>query len=300
MIGRRLIPLLIDAGSEVTAVARTSSKAALLTKLGATPVTVDLFDPAAVEEAVAGHHTVINIATKIPSGMKVLLPGAFNENIRIRREASQNLAAGAIAARAQRFIQESFAPAYPDRGDEWIDESVAIQPASYLESVKDAESAADEFTKSGGAGVVLRFSMFYGPDSSLTVDIVKAIRNGIAPVFGGPDGYMSSLWTDDAATAVFSALKVPAGVYNVTDNEPMRRGEALSLLASALGAKAPRMPPRWVTALSGSIGDTLGRSLRLSNAKFRQASGWTPTVPTVRMGWKVLIDEMRALGTLPA
>jgi nucleoside-diphosphate-sugar epimerase len=300
VVGRRLIPLLIDAGSEVTAVARTKSKALLLEKLGATPVAVDLFDPPAVEQAVAGHHTVINIATKIPSGMKMLMPGAFDENIRIRREASQNLAAGAVAARAKRFIQESFAPVYPDSGDEWIDESVPIEPAGYVESVRDAESAADEFTKSGGVGVVLRFSMFYGPDSSLTVDIVKAIRKEIAPVFGGPDGYMSSLWTDDAATAVFAALKVPAGVYNVTDNEPMRRGEAFSLLASALHEKPPRMPPRWVTAMSGSVGSTLGRSLRLSNAKFRQASGWTPTVPSVRTGWHVLVEQMKALGTLPA
>lgn len=300
VIGRRLIPLLVDAGGDVTAVARSPAKAAQLKKQGAKPVTVDLFDPAAVEEAVMGHQTVINIATRIPSGMKVMLPGAFDENIRIRREASQNLASGAIAARAQRFIQESFAPAYPDCGSEWIDESVEIRPATYVESVRDAESAADEFTKSGGAGVVLRFSLFYGPDSSLTQDIVRAMKTGIAPFFGGPEAYMSSIWTDDAAAAVFAALKVPPGVYNVTDDEPMRRGEAFELLAAALDARPPRVPPRWLTMITGSLGDTLGRSLRLSNAKFRQASGWTPTVPSVRNGWKVLVSEMKSAGLMPA
>lgn len=300
VIGRRLIPLLVDAGGDVTAVARSPAKAAQLKKQGAKPVTVDLFDPAAVEEAVMGHQTVINIATRIPSGMKVMLPGAFDENIRIRREASQNLASGAIAARAQRFIQESFAPAYPDCGSEWIDESVEIRPATYIESVRDAESAADEFTKSGGAGVVLRFSLFYGPDSSLTQDIVRAMKTGIAPFLGGPEAYMSSIWTDDAAAAVFAALKVPPGVYNVTDDEPMRRGEAFELLAAALDARRPRVPPRWLTMISGSLGDTLGRSLRLSNAKFRQASGWTPTVPSVRTGWKVLVSEMKSAGLMPA
>jgi nucleoside-diphosphate-sugar epimerase len=229
-----------------------------------------------------------------------MLPGAFNENARIRWEASHNLASAAIAARAQRFIQESFAPVYPDRGDEWIDESVPIEPSSYVETVRDAESAAAEFTKSGGAGIVLRFSMFYGPDSSITQDIVKAVCKGIAPVFGGPDGYMSSVWTDDAAGAVFFALRVPAGVYNVTDNEPLRRSEAVTLLAAALGTKPPRIPPRWVTTMAGSLGDTLGRSLRLSNAKFRNASGWTPSVPSVRQGWKHLVSEMKSLGVLPA
>ena len=294
VIGRRLIPLLIDAGSEVTAVARSTAKAAQLKKQGATPVRVDLFDPAAVEEAVMGHHTVINVATKIPSGMKALRPGAFDENAKIRSEASQNLASAAIAARAERFIQESFAPVYPDCGDDWIDESVPIKPAKYVETVLDAESAAEEFTKSGGAGVVLRFSWFYGPDSSLTQDMVKAVRKGFAPVLGGADRYMSSVWTDDAAAAVFAALTVPAGAYNVTDNEPMRRGEAFALLASVLGVKPPRVPPRWVTAAMGSIGDTLGRSHRLSNAKFRNASGWTPKVPGVREGWRVLMEEMNS------
>jgi nucleoside-diphosphate-sugar epimerase len=300
VIGRRLVPMLVDAGAEVTGVARSPEKAAALAKQGATPVTLDLFDPPAVEEAVAGHDTVINIATSIPSGMKVLLPGAFNENARIRREASQNLAAGAIATRARRFIQESFAPAYPDRGGEWVDESVAIEPATYVESVRDAESAAAEFTRSGGAGVVLRFSFFYGPDSTTTQDIVRAVKGGIAPMFGSPDDYMSSIWTDDAASAVLAAFKVPAGVYNVSDDEPMRRGEAVQLLASALGAKPPKMPPKWLTNLTGSLGDTLGRSLRLSNARFRQASGWTPSIGSLRTGWKVLVSEMKSAGLLHA
>ncbi len=289
VVGRRLIPLLVDAGSDVTAVARSPEKSAELKKQGATPVSVDLFDPPAVMDAVAGHNTVINIATKIPSGMKVLMPGSFAENIRIRREASQNLALAAIEARAQRFIQESFAPAYPDRGDEWIDESVPIQPTAHIESVRDAEAAAAEFTRSGGAGVVLRFSLFYGPDSALTLDIINFVRKGIAPLFGGGDGYMSSLWTDDAAGAVMAALKVPAGVYNVSDDIPFRRREAIAILAQELGVKEPKMPPKWMSTMMGSVGEALGRSHRLSNAKFRQASGWIPGIPSVREGFRELV-----------
>ena len=293
VIGRRLVPLLVDAGSEVTAVARTKAKARQLESQGATPVTVDLFDALAVKNAVSGHNTVINMATSIPTGARTFLPGAFRENIRIRTEASRNLANAAIATRAQRFVQESFAPAYPDRDDEWIDEDVPIMPAKYIESVVDAESAAQAFTKSGGAGVVLRFSMFYGPDSPFTLDIVKSVMRGFAPVFGGGDGFMSSIWHDDAAAAVFASLRVPAGTYNVTDNLPMRRREVFNHLAKALGAKPPRIPPLWLTKMTGSIGDTLGRSHRLSNAKFRQASGWVPKVPSVREGWKLLAEELK-------
>jgi nucleoside-diphosphate-sugar epimerase len=291
VVGRRLIPLLVESGAEVTAVARTEEKAQQLRRQGANPKRVDLFDPPAVEDAVGGHDAVINVATKIPSGMKVFMPGAFNENIRIRTEASQNLASAAMASRSRVFIQESFAPAYPDRGAEWIDESVPIAPASYVRSVLDAESAASEFTRSGGTGVVLRFSMFYGPDSSLTLDMIDFVNRGISPALGGGDAYMSSLWTDDAASAVFAALTVPAGVYNVTDDEPMPRREVFSLLARELGVKVPRMLPRWASRIMGSVADTVGRSQRISNAKFRNAANWIPRVSSVRQGWKLLVEQ---------
>ena len=294
VLGRRLVPMLVAAGADVTGVARSPEKSAQLRKQGAKPVRLDLFDPPAVEAAVAGHDAVINVATRIPSGMRVLLPGAFDENSRIRTEASQNLAAAAIATRARVFIQESFAPTYPDRNDEWIDESVPITPAPYVRSVLDAESAADEFTKSGGTGVVLRFSFFYGPDSSLTLDMLDAIKRGIAPVPGAREAYMSSIWTDDAASATLAALSVPAGVYNVTDDVPVKRGEAIELLAVEMGVKRPRMLPRWVTRAMGSVGETLGRSHRISNAKFRHAANWVPKVPSVREGWKLLMKEVSA------
>jgi nucleoside-diphosphate-sugar epimerase len=297
VVGRRLVPLLVESGADVTGVARSDAKAAQLEKQGAAPVRVDLFDPAAVDSAVAGHDAVINMATHIPSGMKILMPGAFDENARIRTEASQNLALAAINTRARTFIQESFAPVYPDRGDEWIDESVPIDPTSYVRSVVDAESAAEEFTKSGGRGIVLRFSMVYGPDSSHTIDMVSSVKRGLSPAFGAADAFMSSIWIDDVARAVCAALSVPAGTYNVTDDVPIRKQEAFNLLAEELGVKSPRMLPRWVSRMMGSVSETLGRSQRISNAKFRQAANWMPTIPSLREGWKQLVHEIGSQAT---
>jgi nucleoside-diphosphate-sugar epimerase len=261
-------------------------------------VAVQLFDAEMVARAVAGHEVVINIATHIPSGARAMLPGAFNENNRLRRVASKNLAAAATETGASRFIQESFAPVYPDYGDEWIDESVPIDPASYVETVLDAEWAADRFTHSGGAGVVLRFTFFYGPDSLLTLDTIRAVRMGIAPSFGRPDGFMSSIWTDDAAAAVKAALDVPAGIYNVGDDQPVRRRESFDALAAALDVKAPKLIPEWVSSLTGSLGETLGRSQRISNARFKAASGWAPRVPSVLEGWPLLVEEIAEAGAV--
>lgn len=293
VIGRRLVPLLVTNGLEVTAVSRSENKSRALSQQGAQPVSVDIFDANAVERAVKGHDVVINMATHIPPSSKVFFPGAFKENNRIRQYASKNLSQAAMKAGAERFIQESFAAAYPDCGDEWIEESVPLEPAKYVRTVLDAERAAFDFTRGGGEGVVLRFSFFYGPDSDMSRDIVEFVRKGIAPLPGRPEAYMSSVWLDDAASAVAAALRVPAGAYNVTDDEPVSRRDAFNALAATIGVKSPKMLPAIVTKLAGSVGDTLGRSHRLSNRKLREASGWRPTVSSIIDGWPNLVAAIR-------
>jgi len=88
-----VVPLLLKAGHQLTAVARSPEKRLALERAGAAAVTVDLFDPLAVRQAVRGHDAVVNLATHIPSAARAFLPGAWRENSRVRREVSANLAA---------------------------------------------------------------------------------------------------------------------------------------------------------------------------------------------------------------
>ena len=292
VIGRRIIPRLIDAGHEVTAVARTNEKGARLVELGAAPVVVDLFDAAGVRRAVQGHEVVINMATSIPPSSRALLPGAWRTNDRIRTIAAANVAGAAVSVGTKRLIQESFAPIYPDRGDEWIDERTPVRPARYNRSVLDAERAADRFTESGGAGVVLRFAYFYGHDSGFTLDTIRYVRKGWAPALGSSAGFISSITHDDAAAAVVAALGAPSGVYNVADDEPVRRREYYDVLAAHLSVDPPKFPPAWLSRATGSIGETLGRSQRISNAKLERVCDWRPESPTVREGWPRVLAQL--------
>jgi nucleoside-diphosphate-sugar epimerase len=294
VVGRRAVPLLAQAGHEVTAVARTPEKAAAVERAGARPVTVDLFDADGVRRAVAGHDAVVNLATHIPrSFARMLMPGAWRENDRIRREASAILVDAALAAGATRFVQESFAPMYPDCGDEWIDEAVPPRPVRYNRSTLDAELSASRFTHAGGVGVILRFAGFYGPDAAHIPDFIRVTRTGMAALPGPPDAYFSSVSHDDAATAAVAALGLAAGVYNVADNDPLRRREFADVVADGLGVPHPRMQPGWMAKLMGSLGDLMSRSVRMSNRKLREASGWTPKYPSIREGWPALLAEMR-------
>jgi nucleoside-diphosphate-sugar epimerase len=292
VVGRRVVPILIGTGHRVTAVGRTPEKRAILEQVGASSITVDLFAPAAVRRAVAGHDAVINLATHLPSSSgRMLLPTAWRENDRIRQVGSRILADAAAGAGAGWFIQESFAPVYVDRGDEWIDEQWPQRPAAYNRTVLDAEQSAERFTERGGTGIVLRFAMFYGPDAFHVRDLIKLVKKGWAPIFGGA-GFISSVSHDDAATAVVAALGVGAGTYNVADDVPLRRREWIDALATALGTGAPRVLPRWLSRLGGSMSELLARSQRISNRKLKQESGWAPRYSSVREGWPAMVAEL--------
>jgi nucleoside-diphosphate-sugar epimerase len=294
VVGRRAVPLLIAAGHEVTAVGRNPEKRRQLVRAGARAVAVDLFSPEDVRSAVAGHDAVINLATRIPPGMRALLPGLWRENDRLRRVVSAILCEAALAGGAQRLIQESFAPVYPDRGDRWIDESVALEPVRFNRSILDAERSADGFLAGGGTGVTLRFGAFYGPDAGHVVDLIGMIRRGWAPVPGPAESFISSVSHDDAASAVVAAVGAPSGVYNVVDDEPLSHRAYVDALATALGLPAPRLPPPWAAWLFGSVGAMLARSLRISNTRMKQVTGWQPRYPSVREGWPAVLTAMSA------
>lgn len=288
VIGRLVVPQLVAAGHEVTGVARNPDKLRRLEEAGAHAVELDLFDAAQVRKAVSGADVIVNLATAVPRGMRMFLRSGWRGMDRIRREVSVNLVGAALAgATAQRMIQESFAPIYADRGDGWIDETAPLAPARYNRSVLDAEAAADRFTQAGRTGVVLRFGFFYGPGDTPTRQIVDSVRKGWFPLVGRPDAYTSWVRHEDAASAVVAALRLQAGVYNVVEDEPPTRRELAAGLAQVLGVKPPRLLPAWLTPLAGTVGGTMARSLRISNAKLKNTGRWAPR-------YRTMVDGMTA------
>lgn len=292
VIGRRVVPALVGAGHHVSVASRSVQGDARLVAWGASPVTVDLYDPNDVLRAVGHQDVVINLATHIPaSTTKMLLPWSWRENDRVRRVVSANLAEAARAGGADCFIQESYAGIYEDAGDQWIDESWTVRPANYNRSVIDAERAANKFTKHGGRGIVLRFANFYGPDSFATREMIGMVKKGVSPLPGAPDAFISSVSHDDAAAAAVVAIHLPAGTYNVSDDEPLRRREWVESLAKTLGVKPPKAVPGWLVKIGGSITELLSRSQRLSSRKLRDNSDWHPAVPSIRDAWPALVES---------
>jgi nucleoside-diphosphate-sugar epimerase len=291
VLGRRVVAKLVAAGYDVTGVARSPSKHAELALLGARPMTLDLFDRAAVHAAVVGHEVVCNLATAIPVGEWASDPSAWEDNDRIRRDGSRNLVDAALAAGAVRYLQESIAFVYADGGERSLDESAAIAVTKITDAALVAEAEAARFAAHGRVGVALRFGQFYGFDSGHTVQAIEAALAG-RPVELGPEwAYRSSVTTDDAASAVLAALDAPSGVYNVVDDRPLSRGEYVDALAQALGVPSPTSRSA-ILDLPAEF-SMMARSLRVSNERFKQTTGWRPSSPSAWEGWVAVVGESR-------
>ena len=293
VLGRRAVARLVEAGHDVTGVARSAEKAAVLEGLGATPAAVDIFDPPAVKDVVDGHHVVANLATHIPPLSRMRFRSAWKENDRIRSEASRNLVEAALATGASRYIQENICFTYADGGDNWLDEASPLEMPDYVQSGLEAERQTRRVTDAGGVGVVLRFGMFHAADSDQTHTSVSGARRHVFTMFGAKDGYLPAVMVDDCATAVVAALTAPEGIYNVVDDAPLTRQEYADALAAAVGVKRLRFPPKLVTKVGGEGAAMLARSQRVSNRRFKEATGWAPQYPSMRQGWPAIVAEMQ-------
>src|SRR5262245_6117230 len=116
-IGRPLVTLLVRAGHTVAGTTRSADKAAGIAATGATPVVIDVFDAAALLEAVARARpdVVIHQLTDLPATLDPKAMEASGErNARLRIDGTRNLMAAAAAAKVQRVVAQSIAWVYAD------------------------------------------------------------------------------------------------------------------------------------------------------------------------------------------
>lgn len=290
-IGGHTIPALVEAGHQVTALARSAEKDAVLERQGAKPVRVGLFDQPALTEAMAGHDAAVNLATAIPPMSKFLVPGAWRDNERIRIQGSATVVDAALDAGVGRVVQESVSMLYRDRGAEWVDEQSPVDHFPMTRGNHAAEANARRFGEAGGAAVVLRFGWFYGRGAAHAEEMLAAARRHVGMMLGPPDGYLSPIHLADAATAVVAALTVPAGTYNVVDDEPLTKREFTGALADAAATRMWVRGPGRAALLLGDRLTSLTRSLRVSNARLREAGGWAPRYRSAREGWAAMAAE---------
>jgi nucleoside-diphosphate-sugar epimerase len=295
VIGRPLLPMLLSAGHQVVATARSPEKADEIRAADAKPVVVDALDADSLGGAVrdAQPEVVINHLTNLPPRFDPRKPD-YGNTPRLRREGTATLAAAGAEAGARRLISQSNAFMYEFGGDPVKDEQAPLGDVSGtpFEDTFDATVELERITLGTPAleGIVLRYGMFYGPGTYYAADgsTAEQVRKRRFPIVGDGGGVFSFIHLDDAASANVAALDHGApGIYNVCDDEPAPLREWLPVYAEALGAKPPRRVPAWLARLlAGRLAVSQATQLRgASNEKAKRELGWTPRHPSWRRGF---------------
>src|SRR4051794_9224963 len=250
LIGRRAVRLMLEAGHEVSMIARSEEAAEALQADGAGVSVADLFDAELLRGtmAMAEPDVVMHQLTVLPDRLDASdAAEMFARNDRMRVEGTRALVDAAAAGGAKRVGAQSIAFAYAPVGD-WVkDESAPLHldaPSPWGRSVGAvAELERQVLEARGMDGVVLRYGALYGPGTWYDPDggtVAQAVRAGKVPLIGSGEARLSFVHVDDAAAAAAAALEATPGTYNVVDDEPLRAGDWLRLYARALGAPEPR------------------------------------------------------------
>lgn len=137
--------------------------------------------------------------------------------------------------------------------------------------------------------MVLRLARLYGPGRA-SAELVNMLRSGGGVIVGDGSNYVSSLHVFDAATAHLAALEIDAGLYNVADDQPTTSLELVSAQTRAVGGPPPqRMPASVAHGQLGEASYMLTISPRVSNRRFKTASGWAPKHPNAIEGSESLL-----------
>ncbi len=294
-LGQSLVPLLIDAGHDVTGTTRSKQKAERLRAAGAEPVIVDGLDRDAVIAAIgaARPDAIVHQLTGLTGANLRNFDKAFALTNRLRTEGTDNLLAGARATGASRFIAQSYAgwpSAHTGAPVTTEDDPLDPEPVPSMRESHAAISHVERATVEAG-GLALRYGGFYGPGTGLGPggDMLEPVRKRQFPIVGDGGGVWSFVHIHDAAAATLAALEHGApGVYNIVDDDPAPAREWLPVLTAAAGAKPPRHVPRWVArALAGeAITMMMTAGGGASNAKAKRELGWTPAYPSWREGFQ--------------
>jgi len=183
VIGRKLTPMLVEAGHTVAGTTRSAEKAELVRELGAEPFVIDVYDAQALRDLVVdwSPDRVMHQLTDLPDDAADI-PLRAAGNGRIREEGTANLIAAAQAAGAERFLAQS----------------IAWTPAAGNESREALESQVLAYE---GTGVVLRYGQFHGPGTYYESEPPDPPRIQI----------------DAAACRTASSLEAPSGIVEIVD-----------------------------------------------------------------------------------
>ena len=266
-------------GMSVIAITRNAAKASRLQENGVNTIVADLADSgwnAAMPERV---DYVLNAVSSGGGGVE----GYRHSYV----EGMKSVIAWASKARPVTLVYTGSTSVYPQDGGVEVDETSPTDPANeraalLLEAEQIALAAANESMRV----FVLRLAGIYGPGRHHLLDQIQA-----SEVLAGTGEHRLNLaHLEDIVAAILkcfeAAPSISGGVFNVTDDHPVRKHELAAWIAARLGQPVPRFDPSLTGRRKGAMPDRMVLNRRLKNTL-----GWRPRYPSYREGYETLLSR---------
>jgi len=194
----------------------------------------------------------------------------------------------ATAPKLKRIVYLSTIGVYGDRGGARVDETAALEPVSARSANRvEAETAWRLLAEANHKTLyILRLSGIYGPGRNVLVNL----RAGVARRLVKPGQVFNRIHVADIGRAIEKCFlgAAPAGVYNVTDNEPAPPQDVIAYAAELMGIVPPPEQDFATAVLTPMARSFYGENKRVSNVKTRDILDVTPQFPTYREGLAAL------------
>ena len=259
-VGGHVAEAAVARGMIVSTLARASSDAGLLERLGVIVHRGELSDSDALRKGVLDADVVVHCASSGRGG------GSAYEAVYLN--GTQNL--------LEHFhpgllIFTSSTSVYSQADASWVDERSVAEPTK--ETGKILRKAEDLVLASGGS--VARLAGLYGPGRCVPL---QKLAKGEAVIEGEGERVMNLVHQVDAVSALQILAETDTrGVFNVVDNEPVSQRDWYVWVCEQSKKPLPPYGPRDLTRKRGWT------NKRVSNQKLRSL-GWKPCFPTFREG----------------
>ena len=315
-LGQRLAQRLHAEGFRVTATGRNRMVGEQLARLGLLFIPADLADREAVVELCKGKALVFHSAALSSPW------GKYHDFYQANVVGTKNVIEGCRAHDVSRLIHVSTPSvyfAYEDRLNIREDEPLPQRFVNHYAATKFlAEQEVERAVADGLPAVMIRPRALFGPgDTTILPRLIRANEKKFVPLINGGQALIDVTYVDNVVDSLLLAATAPESVvgrvYNITNGEPMRLLDLLTMLFARLAqpfrqkhisfAAAYRLA--WLmegmsrTIMRGrepvltrySVG-VLAKSQTLDISRARSELGYDPRV-SIKDGLDLFVDRWR-------
>jgi len=265
-VGHNIIPILIDNGYEVQALARSNKSLKLISKLGAKPIKDDLNDLSeSTKESLKQCDYVLHSAALMDFTYD---PKPFYD---LNVIATQNLLKLSREANIKKFIYISAAPVVPGSPIINLTEEEAgkeLPKALYPKTKAIGEQKVLNANDRSFQTISLRPPAIWGPNNHHYDDLLENVQNGKWRWIGGGNQILSTIHVKNLGNAILASFNSDIGgqAFFVTDGERRSMKSFFKDILEAQGLNpGDKVLPLWIASIAAHSIELIWKTFNLKS-----------------------------------